>query len=175
VKKHLVGSERVLASRFEALASHYLFEASFCRPRTGHDKGGVESRGKAIRWQHLVPIPREESLDTMRTALLARLDATVDLERFGAERSQSLPLPSHPFDARRTLASVSVSRRSLVCAEGTTYSVPCTWAGLEVKAHVGADAEVTARSSRPAPRVSPRNGPRREPPSQPSTDNQVRA
>ena len=28
VKKHLVGSERVLASRFEALASHYLFEVS---------------------------------------------------------------------------------------------------------------------------------------------------
>ena len=140
VKKHLVGSERELASRFEALASHYLFEASFCRPRTGHDKGGVESRGKAIRWQHLVPIPREESLDTMRSALLARLDATVDPERFGAERSQSLPLPSHPFDARRTLTSVGVSRRSLVCAEGTTYSVPCTWAGLEIKAHVGADA-----------------------------------
>ena len=33
VRKILVGAERVLTTRFEALASHYLFEASFCRPR----------------------------------------------------------------------------------------------------------------------------------------------
>ena len=45
VTKVFVGSERQLAARFQALASHYLFEACFCRPRTGHDKGGVESRG----------------------------------------------------------------------------------------------------------------------------------
>jgi transposase len=139
VKKHLVGSERVLARRFEALSSHYLFEASFCRPRTGHDKGGVESRGKAIRWQHLVPIPRADSLDAMRRALLAQLDASVDDVRFAAERAQSLPLPERAFDARTTHASVGVSRRSLVCIEATTYSAPCGWAGLEIKAYVGSD------------------------------------
>jgi len=140
VKKHLVGSERALAGRFEALASHYLFEPSFCRPRTGHDKGGVESRGKAIRWQHLVPIPKAASLDEVRATLLARLDAAVDQVRLAAERAQSLALPAHPFDARKTYAAVGVSRRSLVCIEGTTYSVPCVWAGLEIKAHVGSDA-----------------------------------
>jgi len=140
VKKHLVGAERVLASRFEALASHYLFEPSFCRPRTGHDKGGVESRGRAIRWQHLVPIPSADTLDEMRAALLARLDADVDQARFAAERAQSLALPARAFDARKTHASVGVSRRALVCVEGTTYSVPCAWAGLDVKAHVGCDA-----------------------------------
>jgi hypothetical protein len=30
---------------------------------TGHDKGGVEARGKGIRWQVVVPIPSGESLD----------------------------------------------------------------------------------------------------------------
>ena len=138
VAKHLVGSERLLASRFEALSSHYLFEACFCRPRTGHDKGGVESRGKAIRWQHLVPIPRGDDLDVMRASLLRGLDATHDAQRFAAEAAQSLPLPGHPFDARRTHAP-SVSQRSLVCVEGGTYSVPCEWACLDVTAHVGAD------------------------------------
>jgi transposase len=137
VTRLLVGSERLLASRFEALSSHYLFEACFCRPRTGHDKGGVESRGKAIRWQHLVPIPRGD-LDAMRAKLLARLDATHDAEKFAAERAQSLPLPEHRFDARRT-HTPSVSQRSLVCLEGGVYSVPCEWAGLDVTAHVGAD------------------------------------
>jgi transposase len=137
VTRLLVGSERLLAARFEALSSHYLFEACFCRPRTGHDKGGVESRGKAIRWQHLVPIPKGD-LDAMRGKLLARLDATHDSSKFAAERVQSLPLPAHRFDARRTHAP-SVSQRSLVCLEGAVYSVPCEWAGLDVTAHVGAD------------------------------------
>jgi hypothetical protein len=49
--------------------------AVFCRPATGHDKGGVEARGKGIRLQHLVPIPAGESLDTISRVLLARLDA----------------------------------------------------------------------------------------------------
>jgi len=52
-----------------------LFEPSFCRPATGHDKGGVESRGKAIRWQHLVPIPSGGNLHEVSETLLARLDA----------------------------------------------------------------------------------------------------
>lgn len=138
VAKILVGSERELAPLFRALASHYLFEACFCRPRTGHDKGGVESRGKAIRWQHLVPIPRGDDLVSIRAALLERLDATVDVEKFDAERAQSLPLPERPFDARRT-HTPSVSTRSLVSVEGALYSVPCEWAGLDVTAHVGAD------------------------------------
>jgi transposase len=89
VTKLLVGSERSLSSRFEALCSHYLFEACFCRPRTGHDKGGVESRGKAIRWQHLVPISRGDDLATMRAALLARLDSAHDAPRFAEECAQS--------------------------------------------------------------------------------------
>jgi transposase len=138
VTKHLVGSERLLAPRFEALSSHYLFEPCFCRPRTGHDKGGVESRGKGIRWQQLVPIPQGESLGAISSALLARLDGEHDAERFASERAQSLPLAARRFDPRRTVTA-SASQRSLVCIEGAVYSVPCEWAGLDVTAHVGPD------------------------------------
>jgi transposase len=138
VAKHLVGSERLLAPRFEALSSHYLFEPCFCRPRTGHDKGGVESRGKAIRWQQLVPIPQGESLGAISAALLARLDGEHDADRYAAERAQSLPLAARSFDPRRTVTA-SASQRSLVCIEGAVYSVPCEWAGLDVMAHVGPD------------------------------------
>jgi transposase len=138
VCKLLVGSERELSPRFEALSSHYLFEASFCRPRTGHDKGGVEARGKGIRWQHLVPIPKADTLAAMRVALLARLDATHDQARFVEERGRSLPLAATPFDPRRALPA-SVTRRSLVRVEAGHYSVPCAWAGLDVMVHVGPD------------------------------------
>jgi transposase len=144
VRKILVGAEREMATRFEALASHYLFEPCFCRPATGHDKGGVEARGKGIRWQHLVPIPKADDLSTINGALLARLDARVADSanqigpRFADELGRMLPLGEHPFRARAPYA-IGASRRSLVTVEGASYSVPCEWAGLDVTAYVGAE------------------------------------
>ena len=44
---------RQLTERFEALVSHYLYEPCFARPGEGHDKGGVEGRGRGVRLQHL--------------------------------------------------------------------------------------------------------------------------
>jgi transposase len=57
--KKIIGTERELTERFTALVSHYLFEPCFVRPREGHDKGGVEARGKGIRLAHLTRSPRE--------------------------------------------------------------------------------------------------------------------
>src|SRR5215216_2080696 len=77
VTRILVGGARTLTPRSTALASHYLLEPCFCRPGEGHDKGGVEARGKAIRLQALVPIPSGATLATINAALLARMDARV--------------------------------------------------------------------------------------------------
>lgn len=85
VRKILVGAERLLTTRLAALASHYLLEPCFCRPGEGHDKGGVEARGKAIRTQALVPIPSGPTLEGINRALLAQLDARVDTRRAGRE------------------------------------------------------------------------------------------
>jgi transposase len=148
VARVLVGSERELASRFLALASHYVFEASFARPRTGHDKGGVEARGKGIRWQHLVPIPSGPDLETISRQLLVRLDARCSdvrdsegrsiADRFADERPRMLPLPEQRYRAAATRL-VAVSRRSLVKVDGAVYSVWCEWAGLDVTAYAGVD------------------------------------
>jgi transposase len=148
VAKMLVGSERELAPRFLALTARYLIEACFARPRTGHDKGGVEARGKGIRWQELVPIPRGNSLREISAALGERLDARAHdkrdtdgrsiAERFVDERARMLPLPAAPFRSAATRL-VSVSRRSLVKVDGAVYSAPSTWAGLDVTAYAGVD------------------------------------
>jgi transposase len=147
VARILVGSERILSLRFLECATHYLVEASFARPRTGHDKGGVEARGKGIRWQELVPIPSGPDLRTISAALLARLDARMEkrrsdgrtiAERFAEERPHSLPLPAVPFRAA-SFHHVEVSRRSLVALGGATYSVWSDWVRLPVKAFAGVD------------------------------------
>lgn len=148
VAKMLGGSDRQLTTRFEALANHYLFEASFARPRTGHDKGGVEARGKGVRWQHLVPIPSGASLDEISRQLQQRIDAEMPekrdkagrtvSERFAEEKNFMLPLPQHAFEPALT-RPVTVTRRALVVLEGASYSVWCRWAGLTITAKLGVD------------------------------------
>lgn len=152
VARILVGSQRLLTERFLALATHHAFEPCFARPATGHDKGGVEARGKCIRWQHLVPIPSGPDLETMSRDLLARLDARAHevrdeqgrtiMDRFVEEQARMLPLPAHAFRPA-AVHLVQASRRALVKVEGAVYSVPCQWAGLSLTAHVDAkDVEI---------------------------------
>lgn len=147
VKKVLVGSERELAPRFSALASHYLFEPCFARPATGHDKGGVEARGRTIRLQDFVPIPEGEKLEAISDELLKSLDQRMSEKRsesesligdlFAQEKPKMLPHPEHSFRASAVL-TLSVSRRALVKFQTAYYSVWSTWADLEITAYVGA-------------------------------------
>lgn len=128
--KKIVGSERELTERFMALCSHYLFEPCFARPGEGHDKGGVEARGKGIRLAHLTPIPEGESLSEISEVLLRGVEMAFEGEqRFAEERRRLRELPERPFEARR-VELVSVSRRSVVRVEGATYSVPSHWSSL---------------------------------------------
>jgi transposase len=146
VVRILVGGERALTARFAALASHYLFEPCFCRPGEGHDKGGVEARGKAIRQQVLVPIPSGPTLDAINAALLARLDARLDTKRdlaghtigarFLEEQRLCRPVPT-PFEAEATTV-VTVMPRAIVRLAGAVYSVPSRWAGLDLVVRIGA-------------------------------------
>jgi hypothetical protein len=145
VKKRL-GLEIKLTDRFLAISSHYLFEPCFARPGEGHDKGGVESRGKGIRLQHMTPVPRGEDLEEIAQMVLEEVDKSYNRridqegkkgeERFAEEKIHLRALPERPFEARETVLS-SVSKHSLVRIGGSDYSVPSPWARLEVTAHVG--------------------------------------
>jgi hypothetical protein len=140
--------QRQLTRRFQALVSHYVVEPCFARIGLGHDKGGVEARGNAIRLQHLVPIPQGRSLGEIAEGLLQRIDQACreqldgqgisGAERFAQERQQLRPLPARSFDARK-LVAVSVRSTATVKVEGAWYSVPSTWARLEATAYVGVE------------------------------------
>ena len=122
-----LGLERELSERFAALCSHYLFEPCFARPGEGHDKGGVEARGKNVRLQHLTPIPSGQSLGEIAATLVKNLDAAAEqradaqgrtvAQRFSEERGQLRPLPQRPFEARH-VEPVAVSRQALVRVDG---------------------------------------------------------
>ena len=145
VERILVGGGRTLTPRFSALASHYLLEACFCRPGEGHDKGGVEARGKAIRQQTLVPIPSGPTLEGINVTLLAQMDARLGTTRDAAgqtigarfaEEQRLFRLVPTPFaSAATTLATVTP--RALVRLDGAAYSVWTRWAGLDLVVRVG--------------------------------------
>ncbi|MFB3789561.1 MAG: IS21 family transposase [bacterium] len=145
--KKIARPQRELTSRFQALVSYYLVEPCFTRVGEGHDKGGVESRGKGIRLRHLTPIPRGDSLREISEELLQGIERAAARKEapggLGAgkreeERSHLRALPSQPFDPSR-LVPVSISSQATVQIEGARYSVPSPWARLEATAYVGVD------------------------------------
>jgi len=146
--KRRVGMTRELTDRFRALSSHYLFEPCFARIGEGHDKGGVEARGKGIRLAHLTPIPEGDTLPGIAAEVLAKIDEAATsktgrdgrmvMEKFAAEVAHLRPLPPTPFDARRVVP-VTVSRQALIRVDGVEYSVPSEWARLDATAYVGVD------------------------------------
>jgi transposase len=52
VKKILRGQQRELTARFIAFRSHWQYQAEFCTPGEGHEKGGVEGEGGYFRRNH---------------------------------------------------------------------------------------------------------------------------
>jgi transposase len=143
VAKILIGAPRVVRPRFAAMVAHYALEARFCRPGEGHDKGGVESRGGHIRWQHLVPLPRGSSLADISAALQSRIDAqhARDPARTAAwerERAAFRAVPE-PFDGRQ-VRSVQLRHHASHAVAGGAYSIPSRWCGHTVDLFVGTDS-----------------------------------
>jgi transposase len=146
VKRVLRGSRREETARFVAFRSHWRFEAEFCTPAEGHEKGGVESEVGRFRRNHWVPIPRAGDLEELNRHLLA--GCQMDEARTVAGREQSvgtamlierahlLPLAAEGVD----LVEVSfpiVTSLGCVKVKTNAYSVPVK-AGTTVEARLAA-------------------------------------
>jgi hypothetical protein len=116
VKKILRGHRREETARFVAFRSHWGFDAVFCNPGEGHEKGGVEGEVGTFRRNHWVPVPQARDLDELNARLLASCrddegrtitgrEHTVGAA-LAVERDHLLPLPREGY----ALAEVSVAR-----------------------------------------------------------------
>ena len=57
-----VGKKRQVNARFAAMASHYLFDAEFCNPASGWEKGQVEKNVQDARHRLWQTMPRFATL-----------------------------------------------------------------------------------------------------------------
>lgn len=133
VKRILRGYRREENERFLLFRSHWQYEASFCNPGEGHEKGGVEGEVGYFRRNHLVPVPVVNSLAQLNERLLAGCQS--DLNRVIAGREHNieqafriecghlLPLQLEDFE----LAEESFCRvdgKGCVQAKTNFYSTP---------------------------------------------------
>ena len=135
------GAHAVKQAGYTALSAHYSFEAVFCNPASGHEKGLVEGQVGYMRRNTCVPVPRVENMSELNELLHNRCikylshhirgkDAPVG-EMLVADKAALYALPSYPFDpAKRCFAKVD--RFSTVRFDTNNYSVPPAYCGKEV-------------------------------------------
>ena len=100
---------------FAAFAEHYGFDYSFCNPRSGWEKGGVENKVGALRRSLFVPVPQFDRIELYNRRLLDECMRHSDKEHYRKGEGQLAlfeedcfalrPLPEAPF------AAVSYSTR----------------------------------------------------------------
>ena len=132
------GSHARKQEGYAALSAHYGFEALFCNPAEGHEKGLVEGLVGWARRNILVPVPRVASLGELNVLLLERC-AKYETHKvqgkpdtvsamYQSEKASLRPLPQYTFETAKCI-SARVNAFSTVCFRTNRYSVPVSYVG----------------------------------------------
>lgn len=136
--------QRVETDRWIAFCSHWDIDPWYCQPgqEGAHEKGGVEGDVGWFRRNHLVPVPRVDSIAGLN-ALIDGDDDADDERRIGArihtvgeafaqERTLLKPVPVEPFESGLWLTP-RVDRYAQVTVRSNRYSVPARLIGRQVR------------------------------------------
>lgn len=144
VWKVLRGHRREETQRFIAFRSHWQFEASYCTPGRGNEKGGVEGEVGYFRRNHLVPIPVVADLEALNSYLqdCCRADLQRQIEphtqrvgeRLGQEQPFLQPLQVDDF-AIAEEQFCRVNAKGCVQVRTNGYSTPLS-PGKQVRVQV---------------------------------------
>ena len=148
VEKVLWGRDRIEREGFGKFKAYYSFDARFCNPDSGHEKGGVEGLVGFARRNYMVPVPEAASLEELNEKVLrqcvsygnhkmAGRDRTVN-EFYEEEKAHLLSLPEVAFSNVQTSGG-RADKYATVIVDKNRYSVPSCYAGFRVKALHHAD------------------------------------
>lgn len=142
VQKVLRGRDRIEQEGFSKFRAYYSFEARYCNPDSGNEKGGVEGLVGYARRNYMVPIPEAASLEELNDNILkqcfsygdhkiAGRDRTVN-ELYEEEKEHLLSIPEAVF-SNIQIADGRADKYATVIVDKNRYSVPSRYAGFRVK------------------------------------------
>jgi transposase len=145
------GKKRQVNARFAAMASHYLFDADFCNPASGWEKGQVEKNVQDARHRLWQSMPRFAALADLNDWLEQRCQALWReiahanqqgsvFDAWQSEVGCLMPL-GRPFDGFVEFGK-RVSPTCLVHFDRNRYSVPASFANHRVSLRVYPDRVV---------------------------------
>jgi transposase len=143
------GKQRTVNARFKAMTSHYLFEAEFCNPASGWEKGQVEKNVQDARHRLWHQAPSFTSLEALNRWLSEQCIALWQqiihpeyrqqtiADVWQLEQPTLMPTPQ-AFDGFVEYTK-RVTPTCLVNFERNRYSVPSSFANRHVNLRVYAD------------------------------------
>lgn len=153
VDKVRTGKDRDVNVRFSAMVSHYLFEAEFCNPASGWEKGQIEKNVRDARHRLWQPVPAFSTLAELNDWLEVRCKALWKEIAHGqlpgtiadvwAQEKPFLMSSPPAFDGF-VEHTKRVSPTCLITFDRTRYSVPASFANRPVSLRVYADRLVVA-------------------------------
>ncbi|MPM42023.1 hypothetical protein SDC9_88685 [bioreactor metagenome] len=145
VAQVLHGTERVLADGFNRFMLHYRFQADFCNPRSGNEKGNVENKVGYSRRNAFVPVPTITSFEAFNESLWAWCEKDADRphykhkvsiqELWTEDQASLLRLPEYPFPVFR-YESMSVNKYGFAVIDTNKYGLAPALFGETVQAKV---------------------------------------
>ncbi|MBJ7244819.1 MAG: IS21 family transposase [Solirubrobacteraceae bacterium] len=147
------GKQRQVNVRFSAMVSHFVFEAQFCNPASGWEKGQIEKNVQDARHRLWQPMPNVPSLVALNDWLEGRCRELWTQIPHGVrpgtiadawtEEAPLLMEMTRPFDGFVEHAK-RVSPTCLVHLERNRYSVPASFANRPVSLRVYPERIVVA-------------------------------
>ena len=148
------GKSRQVNARFAAMVGHYLFEAEFCNPASGWEKGQIEKNVQDSRhrvWPDVPACPDVAALtdwlercciELWQTLPHLQWPARTIAEVWREEQPHLMPMPT-PFDGF-VEQTKRVTPTCLVHVERNRYSVPASFANRPVSVRLYAERVVFA-------------------------------
>ena len=141
----LKGTERIVSDGFYRFKLHHRFEADFCNPNKGNEKGNVENKVGYTRRNMLVPVPVITDFANYNKELLQSCDkdhvrehyehGELIIKLWEEEKSSLFALPEYEYKVFR-YESLSVGKTGFIKVDAFKYGLSPELYGKTVQAKI---------------------------------------
>lgn len=142
VWKVLRGKDRIEQEAFAKFRAYYSFNALFCNPDSGNEKGGVEGLVGFARRNYMVPVPEADSLEELNEKILRQCIAYGNHQMAGRDRKVNqlydeekayLLCPAEVDFCNVKTTDSRADKYATVLVDKNRYSVPSCYVGFKVR------------------------------------------